>query len=135
MQEGQKSIYYISGENETMLRNSPLIERFKKSDIEVLLLDEEVEAIVVPMIGEYDKTPIKSINSSDVDEEIAKDNDKIDEDKYKEILVKMREILKDDVKDIKISNRLSDSPSCLIYDKNDPDFQMQQMLKQKGQEK
>ncbi|MCK9256935.1 MAG: molecular chaperone HtpG [Sulfurospirillaceae bacterium] len=134
MQEGQKSIYYISGENETMLRNSPLIERFKKSDIEVLLLDEEVEAIVVPMIGEYDKTPIKSINSSDVDEEIAKDNDKIDEDKYKEILVKMREILKDEVKDIKISNRLSDSPSCLIYDKNDPDFQMQQMLKQMGQE-
>ena len=46
----------------------------------------------------------------------------------------MKEILKDDAKDVKISSRLSDSPSCLVYDKNDPDFQMQQMLKQMGQD-
>ncbi len=136
MKEDQKSIYYITGENEAMLRNSPLIERFKKNDIEVLLLDEEVDAIVMPMVHEYDKTPIKPVNNSEVDDEITQDSEKTkaDEDKYKEILVKMKETLKDEVKDIKISNRLSDSPSCLIYDKNDPDFQMQQMLKQMGQD-
>ncbi|NLC28666.1 MAG: molecular chaperone HtpG, partial [Campylobacteraceae bacterium] len=135
MKENQKSIYYITGENEAMIKNSPLIERFKKNDIEVLLLDEEVDAIVIPMVGEYDKTPIKSVNSSDVDDEIVEDKEKtkVDEDKYKEILIKIKEALKDEIKDVKISSRLSDSPSCLIYDKNDPDFQMQQMLKQMGQ--
>ncbi|MDR2636139.1 MAG: molecular chaperone HtpG, partial [Campylobacteraceae bacterium] len=51
MKEGQKSIYYITGENEAMLKNSPLIEQFKKQDIEVLLLDEEVDAIVIPTVS------------------------------------------------------------------------------------
>ncbi|WP_442765674.1 molecular chaperone HtpG [Sulfurospirillum cavolei] len=136
MKEDQKSIYYITGENERILRNSPLIEQFKAKDIEVLLLDEEVDAIVFPMVGEYDKTPIKPVNNSDIDEEIKEDKAKVEEDEktYKEILVKMKEILKDDAKDVKISSRLSDSPSCLVYDKNDPDFQMQQMLKQMGQD-
>ncbi len=136
MKEDQKSIYYITGEDEMMLKNSPLIERFKKNDIEVLLLDEEVDAIVIPMVNEYDKTPLKPVNNSDVDDEIKEDTQKVkeDEDKFKEILVKTKEILKDEVKDVKISNRLSDSPSCLVYDKNDPDFQMQQMMKQMGQD-
>ena len=136
MKEGQKSIYYITGENEAMLKNSPLIESFKKNDMEVLLLDEEVDAIVMPMVNEYDKTPIKPVNNSDVDEEITEDKDKAkaDEGKYQEILVKMKEVLKEEVKEVKISSRLSDSASCLIYDKNDPDFQMQQMLKQMGQD-
>lgn len=136
MQKDQKSIYYITGENEAMLRNSPLIEQFKKNNIEVLLLDEEVDAIVIPMVNEYDKTPVKPVNHSDIDEEIKEDKEKIkeDESKFGEILVKMKEILKDETKDVKLSSRLSDSASCLIYDKNDPDFQMQQMLKQMGQE-
>ena len=136
MPSDQKSIYYITGENEKLLRNSPLIEQFKAKNIEVLLLDEEVDAIVFPMVNEYDKTPIKPVNHSDIDEEIKEDKAKIEEDEktYKEILVKMKEILKDDAKDVKISSRLSDSPSCLVFDKNDPDFQMQQMLKQMGQD-
>ncbi|MDR0407977.1 MAG: molecular chaperone HtpG [Campylobacteraceae bacterium] len=135
MKEDQKSIYYITGENEAMLKNSPLIEQFKKQDIEVLLLDEEVDAIVIPMVFEYDKTPLKPVNHSDIDEEIksGKDDTKEQEDKFAPLLIKMKEILKDEAKDVKISSRLSDSPSCLIYDKNDPDFQMQQMLKQMGQ--
>ncbi len=136
MKEEQKSIYYITGENEAMLRNSPLIERFKKNGMEVLLLDEEVDAIVIPMVNEYDKTPLKAVNNSDIDEEIKPDEKEVkeNEDKFKEILVKVKEILKDEVKDVKISSRLSDSPSCLVYDKNDPDFQMQQMMKQMGQD-
>jgi molecular chaperone HtpG len=136
MSEDQKSIYYITGEEEAILRNSPLIEQFKAKSIEVLLLDDDVDSVIMPMVQEYDKTPIKPVNNSDIDEEIKddKEEDKESEDKYQEILVKMREILKDDAKDVKISSRLSDSPSVLIYDKNDPDFQMQQMLKQMGQD-
>ncbi len=136
MKEDQKSIYYITGEEEAILRNSPLIEQFKAKDIEVLILDEDVDSIVMPMVTEYDKTAIKPVNNSDIDEEIKEDKEetKENEDKFQSVLVKMKEILKDDAKDVKISSRLSDSPSVLIYDKNDPDFQMQQMLKQMGQE-
>ncbi len=136
MSDDQKSIYYITGEKEAILRNSPLIEQFKAKEIEVLLLDEDVDSVVMPMINEYDSTPLKPVNNSDIDEEIKDDKEqtKENEDKYQAILVKMREILKDDAKDVKISSRLSDSPSVLIYDKNDPDFQMQQMMKQMGQD-
>jgi molecular chaperone HtpG len=114
-----------------MLNNSPLIEGFTEKGIEVLLLDDEVDAIVVPNIGQYKETPLVAANSADVkDEEI--DTKELDE-KYAEILVKMKEELKDDIKDVKISTRLKKSPTCLVYDKDDPDFAMQQMLKQMGQ--
>ncbi|WP_458699515.1 molecular chaperone HtpG [Sulfurospirillum sp. 1307] len=136
MKEDQKSIYYITGEDEAILKNSPLIEQFKAKDIEVLILDDEVDSIVMPMVSEYDKTPIKPVNNSEIDEEIKEDKEELkkEEEKFQPILVKIKEILKDETKDVKISSRLSDSPSVLIYDKNDPDFQMQQMLKQMGQD-
>ncbi|MGH1600018.1 molecular chaperone HtpG [Campylobacter majalis] len=135
MKEDQKSIYYISGNNENMLKNSPLLESFKAKDIEVLIMDEEIDTIVMPMVNEYDKTPIKSVSHADINDEIKVDEEqtKVDESKVANTLVKMREILKDEVKDVRISSRLSDSAAVLIYDKNDPDFAMQQMLKQMGQ--
>lgn len=136
MKSDQKSIYYITGENENTLKNSPLIEKFKKDDIEVLILDDEVDTIVIPMVHEYQGIPLKPVNHSDIDDEIKDDSVESKEivEKFAPLLVKMKELLKDDVKDVKISNRLNNSPSCLIYDKNDPDFQMQQMLKQMGQD-
>ncbi|WP_169779633.1 molecular chaperone HtpG [Campylobacter curvus] len=133
MKKDQKSIYYISGNNENMLRNSPLLESFKKNDIEVLIMDEEIDTIVMPMVYEFDKTPLKSISHDDINEEIKGDEAKVDESKVAKTLVKMREILKDEVKDVRLSSRLSDSPAVLIYDKNDPDYAMQAMLKQMGQ--
>ncbi len=136
MKKDQKSIYYIVGEDENLLKNSPLIESFKSKDIEVLILDEEVDSIIMPSINEYDKTPVKSVNTSDIDEEDKDDNkEKNDENKkeFTNIIVKMKEVLKDEVKDIKISSRLKESPSCIVFDKNDPDFTMQEMLKQMGQ--
>ncbi len=136
MKKDQKSIYYIVGENENLLKNSPLIESFKDKDIEVLILDEEVDSIIMPMVTEYDKTAVKSVNTSDIDDE-EKSDKKEEKEKSKEefinIIVKMKEALKDEVKDIKISSRLKESPSCIVFDKNDPDFAMQEMLKQMGQ--
>ncbi|NPA81054.1 MAG: molecular chaperone HtpG [Epsilonproteobacteria bacterium] len=133
MKEDQKAIYYITGENESLLRNSPLIEQFKKRDIEVLLMDDEIDTIVLPMVPSYKDIPFKSVTTTDVEEDLGLKLEKADEEKYKELIVKMKEILKDEVKDVKVSNRLSDSPACLVFDKNDPDYQMQQMLKQMGQ--
>ena len=132
MKEDQKSIYYISGNNENMLRNSPLLESFKKNDIEVLIMDEEIDTIVMPMVNEFDKIPLKSVSHADINDEI-KNDEKVDESKVANTLVKMKEILKDEVKDVRLSSRLSSSAAVLIYDKNDPDYAMQEMLKQMGQ--
>lgn len=131
MGEDQKEIYYITGESASMLKNSPLIEGFNEKDIEVLILDEEVDAIVIPNIGQYKETPLVSANSANVGSSDT-DTKELDE-KFAEILLKMKETLKDEVKDVKISTRLKKSPACLVYDKEDPDFAMQQMLKQMGQ--
>ncbi len=136
MKEDQKSIYYITGEDEILLKNSPLIENFKDKDIEVLIMDDEVDTLIMPMVTEYDKTPVVSVNTNELNEE-KKDKDKKEEEeinkKITPLMLKIKEILKDEVKDVKISSRLKESPVCLVVDKNDPDFAMQEMLKQMGQ--
>lgn len=131
MAEDQKEIYYIIGENAAMLKNSPLIEGFSEKGIEVLILDDEVDTIVIPNIGQYKEIPLTAANSAKLESDET-DTKALDE-KYAEVLVKMKEELKEDVKDVKISSRLKKSPTCLVYDKEDPDFAMQQMLKQMGQ--
>ena len=131
MQEGQKEIFYLTGEDTNMLKNSPLLEGYKAKGIEVLLLDEEVDSIIVPNIGMYKEIPLSAINHADMDED--KESLKESEETFKELTVKIKEFLKDEVKDVKVTSRLQSSPSCLVYDKNDPDFAMQQMLKQMGQ--
>ncbi len=131
MKEDQKEIYYLIGEDENLLKNSPLLEDYKERDIEVILFSDEVDSIVVPQIGSYKETPLVAINHAKIDsdsEEIKKT-----EEEYKEIILKMKEQLKDQVKDVKVSPRLKSAPSCLIYDKDDPDFAMMEMLKQMGQ--
>ncbi len=136
MKEDQKDIYYIVGEDETLLKNSPLIENFKDKDIEVLVMDDEVDTLIMPMVTEYDKTPVVSVNTAELNEE-KKDEDKKKEEEINQkitpLMLKIKEVLKDEVKDVKISSRLKESPVCLVVDKNDPDFAMQEMLKQMGQ--
>lgn len=129
MKEEQKEIYYITGKNYSTLKNSPILENFKKKDIEVLICDDEIDSIVMPMVYEFDKTPIKAASQAKFDEE----KEKIDESKYKELVAKIKEAIKDEVKDVRVTNRLDDSPVCIVYDENDPDFSTQQILKQMGQ--
>jgi molecular chaperone HtpG len=129
MKEDQKEILYLIGEDYKMLKNSPLLEEYKEKGVDVILFDDEVDSIIVPQILEFDKTPLKAINHTEINEE----EDKETKEKFAKILTKMREELKDSVKDVKITHRLKSSPACLIYDKNDPDFAMQEMLKQMGQ--
>jgi len=131
MKEDQKEIYYIIGEDSKMLQNSPLLESFKEKDIDVLLMDDEVDSIVVPQIGIFKDIPLTAVNHANIeeDEEVLKKK----EEEFKELTLKIKELLKDEVKDVKVTTRLKNSPSCLVYDKDDPDFAMQQMLKQMGQ--
>jgi molecular chaperone HtpG len=134
MKETQSEIYYITGENEALLRNSPIVEKFRSQDIEVLLLDDEVDTIVIPMVNEYKGTPLKAANTAQVNEsEETKKKKEEATTELKNIIEKMKEILKVEAKDVKVSATLTDSPACLVFDKDDPDFQMQQMFKQMGQ--
>ena len=103
-----------------MLRNLPLLESFKAEGIEVLIMDEEIDSIVMPMVQDYDKTPIKAVNHTDIDAEIKPEKCQADEGKFAALLAKMKEILKDEVKDVKLSSHLNESTAVIVYDKNDP---------------
>ena len=133
MQSEQKSIYYLVGENQSSLRQSPLLEMYKKKDIEVLLLDDEVDEIIMPVIPKYKEFDLKAVNRSSAGDELKDDSDKTKEKEVKPLIKKIKKVLGDRVKDVKMSNRLSDSPSCLVADENDPTSQMQEIMKAMGQ--
>ncbi|QOW64172.1 molecular chaperone HtpG [Campylobacter hepaticus] len=126
----QKEIFYITGNNESLLRNSPLLEEYKQKNIEVLLMDDEIDSLITPMFGEYEGLKFVAIN------QVEDKNELSDEDKneFAPLLAKFKELLKEQVEDVRLTSRLQDSPSCIVYDKNKPDFAMQQLLKQMGQE-
>jgi molecular chaperone HtpG len=134
MKDDQKSIYYITGENEDTLRNSPLIEGYVKKGIEVLIMSDEIDEIVIPSIGTYKETELKSVNKSGTADDFKSDTDEETEKKVEPLLKKIKDALGDRVKDVVASKRLSDSPSCIVADDNDPTVQMQQMLKSMGQD-
>ncbi len=134
MKDDQKGIYFITGENEDTLRNSPLIEGYVKKGIEVLIMSDEIDEIVIPSIGKYKDTDLKSVNKSGTADDFKTDKDEETEKKIEPILKKIKEALGDRVKDVVASKRLSDSPSCIVADENDPTVQMQQMLKAMGQD-
>ncbi|WP_300361477.1 molecular chaperone HtpG [Hydrogenimonas sp.] len=130
MKEGQEKIYYIMGEDENLLRHSPLLEKYKEEDIEVLLFDDEVDAIVMPTVTEYDGTPLENIANVEEEGEVG---DEVKE-KFAPILAAMKAELGESVKDIRLTARLKESPAVVVFDKNDPDIAMQQILRQMGQE-
>ncbi|WFA99326.1 molecular chaperone HtpG [Campylobacter coli] len=130
IQGEQKEIFYITGNNESLLRNSPLLEEYKQKNIEVLLMDDEIDSLVATMLGEYEGLKFIAIN------QVEDKNELSDEEKneFAPLVAKFKELLKDQVEDVRLTSRLKDSPSCIVYDKNKPDFAMQQLLKQMGQE-
>ncbi|EAJ7667572.1 molecular chaperone HtpG [Campylobacter coli] len=130
IQGGQKEIFYITGNNESLLRNSPLLEEYKQKNIEVFLMDDEIDSLIAPMLGEYEGLKFIAIN------QVEDKNELSDEEKneFAPLVAKFKELLKDQVEDVRLTSRLKDSPSCIVYDKNKPDFAMQQLLKQMGQE-
>jgi molecular chaperone HtpG len=133
MKSDQKSIYYIVGGNEQTLRSSPLLEAYTEKGVEVLIMDDEIDEIVVPQVGKYKEWDIKAVNRSGADEELGEKKDKKAEKEIQPVIEKLKKALGDRVKDVKLSRRLHDSPSCIVADENDPSLQMAQMLKAMGQ--
>ncbi len=132
MLNDQKAIYYISGGDESKLRASPLLEAYRKKDIEVLIMDDEIDEIVVPSIGKYKELELKPVNRADAGEDLKNEKDEKKEKDLAPVIEKIKKSLGERVKDVKASVRLSDSPSCIVVDQNDPTYQMQAMMKTMG---
>jgi len=146
MKSDQKNIYYITGGDEKTLKASPLLEAYRAKNIEVLIMDDEIDDIVISALHSYRKEipgadgktesqvwELKAVNRSGADEELGEKGDKAAENEIMPVIDKIKKALQDRVKDVKLSRRLHDSPSCIVADENDPTMQMAQMLKALGQ--
>lgn len=133
MKEGQKAIYYLQGEDLELLKNSPLLESYQKQEIEVLFFGDEIDGFVMPMVNEFDKTPLRSITSKEALEDLG--GETISEEtqqKYKAVLEGFKKALGDEIKEVRLSNRLVDAPACVVADPEDPNAAMMKMMKQMG---
>jgi molecular chaperone HtpG len=133
MKEGQKSIYYITGGAESLLRTSPLLEIYKKKGIEVLILDDDIDEIVFSGIDTYAEIDLKSVNKASTDEDLKDEAEPEKAENLKPLLDRLKATLGDRVKDVRASVRLADSPACIVSDEEEPSIQMQRMLRAMGQ--
>ena len=126
----KKKIYYISGENKENLINSPQMELFKNKKINVLLITDPVDEFWMPMKMKFKDYEFTSITKGEVDiedkKESKKDNEEPKEDK--DFVGFLKDNLKDKVKDVKISKRLTTSASCLVADENDMDMHLKKLM-------
>lgn len=130
MKEDQKDILYITGNREDLLRGNPLVLSFQAKGLEVLLLSDEIDEFIAPMLGTYQEKSFKSITHLEVEEEESS----LDSEEKEDLIKKIKDSLGNEIKDVKISNRLTDGvASCLVVDANDPSFQMQAMMRSMGQ--
>ncbi len=133
MQPEQKALYYITGGPETMLRNSPLLEIYKKKGIEVLILDDDIDEIVFSTVAKFGDIDLKAINKSSTSEDLKDDSTPEKAEEIKPLLEKIKATLGDAVKDVRASSRLADSPSVVVSDEDEPSARMRQMMQAMGQ--
>jgi molecular chaperone HtpG len=133
MKDGQKSIYYITGGAEALLRTSPLLEIYKKKEIEVLILDDEIDEIVFAGIDKYGEIDLKAVNKAATSEDLKDAAEPDKSESIKPLLEKLKATLGDRVKEVRASVRLANSPSCIVSDEEEPSLQMQQMMRAMGQ--
>jgi molecular chaperone HtpG len=137
MQPDQDTIYYITAESFTAAKHSPHLEVFRKKSIEVLLLSDRVDEWLMSHLTEFDGKSLSSVAKGVLD--LGKLEDKEEqkaaqeaEEHLKDTLGKMKDVLGERVKEIRLSHRLTDSPSCIVLDEQDMAVHLQHMLKQAG---
>lgn len=139
MKDGQKAIYYLTADNLASAKNSPQLELFKKKGIEVILMTNRVDEWAMNFLHEFDGTPLQNIAKGAVDlgdlqdEEEKQEAEKAQET-LKPVVDKLKTALSERAKDVRVSNRLVDSPALLVTADGELSPQMVQMLKQMGQE-
>ena len=138
MREGQKYIYYISGENRGMIQKSPHLEIFKEKSIEVLYMLDPIDEWAIPNIYNFEGKELRSIAKGDLDlGDLGKDEKKHNDEvasKFKKLSERIKNILSDSVKDVRVSTRLKDSACCLVADEHDVGSYMEKVMKAMGQE-
>jgi len=133
MKEGQKSIYYITGGSESLLRTSPLLEIYKRKELEVLILDDDIDEIVFSGVDKYGDIDLKAVNKASTSEDLKDEAVPNKAEALKPLIDKLKAALGDRVKDVRASVRLADSPSCIVSDEEEPSLKMQQMMRAMGQ--
>ena len=134
----QKEIYYVTGDTPDAARNSPHLEIFRKKGVEVLLLTDRVDEWMLSFLQDFDGKPLTSVAKGDldlgglVDAQEKEDKQKIG-DEFKDLVEKVKQALGDKVKEVRITLRLTDSPACLVVDRDAMSAHLQRLLKSAGQ--
>ena len=138
MKEGQDKIYYVTAETYQGAKNSPHLEIFRKKGIEVLLLTDRVDEWAVSFLTEFEGKPLQSVAKGGLDlggladEEEKKEQEK-DAGEYKDLIERIKAALGDKVKDVRVTQRLTESPVCLVADEHDMGMHLERLLKAAGQ--
>jgi molecular chaperone HtpG len=138
MKAGQDSIYYITADGYAAAKGSPQLEALKANDVEVLLMVDRIDEWMTGYLNEYAGKKLRNVAKGDLEldklggasAEARKESEKAAEG----VIAKLRELLGDRVRDVRVSARLTDSPSCIVLDEHDMGLAMQRLLKQAGHE-
>jgi len=133
MKPEQKALYYVTGGSESMLRNSPLLEIYRKKDIEVLILDDDIDEVVFSSVSKYGEIELKAVNKSSTSEDLKDTDAPQKAEELKPLLEKITAALGDAVKEVRPSSRLADSPSVIVSDEDEPSARMRHMMEAMGQ--
>lgn len=139
MKDGQDAVYYLTGESRQSIENSPHMEAFRAKGIEVLLLTDPVDEVWVDAVGEFEGKPLRSVAKGEVDlggtdDEKAEGEREKQGEEYADLLGWMKERLDDDVKEVRLSSRLTVSPACIVSDAHDLTPALENMYRAMGQE-
>jgi molecular chaperone HtpG len=139
MQEKQEKIYYITADSTAAARYSPHLEVFKKKGIEVLLLADRVDEWLVSSLTEFDGKSLQSVakgalDLGELEDKEEKEAKEKEAEAHKSLLEKVKEVLGDGVKEVRVSNRLTDSPACLVVEDYDMSANLARVLKSVGQD-
>ena len=138
MKEGQDKIYYVTADSLNAAKNSPHLEIFRKKGIEVLLLSERVDEWLVAHLTEFDGKPLQSVakgslDLGDMEDAAEKQAHEKEASEFNDLIEKMKNVLNDQVKDVRVTYRLTESPACLVADTHDMSGNLERLLKSAGQ--
>ncbi len=138
MKEGQQAIYYITADSYAAARNSPHLEVFLKLGVEVVLMYDRVDEWVISSLTEFEGKPLTSVASGDLDlkslgQEPERPADAEPPAEYKDLLTRIQEALGDRASAVRLTERLTDSPACLVSDKHGMSLHLERLLKEAGQ--
>jgi molecular chaperone HtpG len=136
MLPGQDAIYYITAESYLTAKHSPQLEVFNQKGIEVLLLSDQIDEWLINSLTEFDGKKLQSVAKGDLDlSKLGDDTEKKDEtapEDFAELITRMKEALTEKAQDVRLTHRLTTSPSCIVGDDSAMTLQMQKMLQAAG---